>query len=282
MMESPALLRTYCIACCQRGAAQHGRAISNTAISKTACRNALHVPLVPPQCHVQERVLRLQPTRSNLHCSVLFVSWLLLLFVLPCVCLRGNPRPRHRDHAQLRPGDHVLAVGRDGRLSFEVRGLCLQLACPRGCATCARSGLPNTPCRLALQARIAAEVAHSTWGLHTLGKDSFQGKTVGATAPRSLQEVYLISHRDPAATALYHTVEALDASGGTHKMQLSAIHYLPTAQDTTGACAALAAAGGADAQALRDWSFAALVRRRSGLDTGAEHCIGRWAAAGAW
>lgn len=44
-------------------------------------------------------------------------------------------------------------------------------------------------------------------------------------------------------------------------MQLSAIHYLPAAEDTTGACAALAGAGGADsAEALRAWSLAALVR----------------------
>ena len=74
------------------------------------------------------------------------------------------------------------------------------------------------------------------------------------------QEIHLISHRDPAATALYHTVEALDASGEPQKMQLSGIHYLPAARDATGACAALAAAGaGGSADALHAWSLAALV-----------------------
>ncbi|KAL4420294.1 hypothetical protein ABPG77_001384 [Micractinium sp. CCAP 211/92] len=59
-------------------------------------------------------------------------------------------------------------------------------------------------------------------------------------------EVFYWSHWDPQATGLYTTVVAQEAgpAGVVRRLQLGQTHYLPAGRDVSGACAALAAAGG--------------------------------------
>ncbi|KAL4420854.1 hypothetical protein ABPG75_010510 [Micractinium tetrahymenae] len=76
----------------------------------------------------------------------------------------------------------------------------------------------------------------------------------------TFEEIYYWQHVEPSTVASYATIAVVDASGSQRSLQLSTTHYLPTGQDPSGACAALAAAStaGTAGSLLPSWSVAAL------------------------